>query len=101
MTFDAKVIQKSRKVHRCLLCSTDIPEGSIYVVSPAKDDNTGKFEAVKMCHECAYLMHFVTKSDLKEGNFTENNIPNFLRKIRNEYRKDPQESWSKINKEDK
>lgn len=99
MTFEAKVIQKSRKVHRCLLCSTDIPVGSIYVVSPAKDDNTGKFEAVKMCHECAYLMHFVTKSDLKEGNFTENNIPNFLRKLRNEYRKAPQEAWRKINKE--
>lgn len=101
MTFEAKVIQKSRKVHRCLLCSTDIPIGSIYVVSPAKDDDTGKFEAVKMCDECAFLMHFVTKSDLREGNFREENIPNFLRKIRNEYRKDPQSAWSKINQEEK
>ena len=100
MTFEAKVIQKSRKVHRCLLCGTTIPVGSIYVVSPAKDDETGKFENVKMCHECAYLMHFVTKSDLKENNFTEENTPNFLRKIRNEYRNDPQKAWRKINKEE-
>jgi hypothetical protein len=99
MTFEAKVIQKSRKVHRCLLCNTDIPVGSIYVVSPAKDDETCKFESVKMCHECAFLMHFVTKKELKEGNFTEENIPNFLRKIRNEYRRNPQASWSKINQE--
>ena len=31
----------------------------------------------------------------KEGNFTDANIPNFLRKIRNEYRKNPQEAWTK------
>lgn len=95
MNFESKVIQKSRKVHRCLMCCRDIPVGSIYVVSPYKDDADGRFEAVKMCHECAYLMHYVTKPNFKEGNFTDTNIPNFLRKIRNEYRKDPAKAWEK------
>lgn len=93
MNFKSKVIQKSRKVHQCLMCCRDIPVGSIYVVSPYKDDTDGKFEAVKMCHECAYLMQYVTKPNFKEGNFTDTNIPNFLRKIRNEYRKDPAKAW--------
>ena len=95
MNFESRVIQKSRKVHRCLMCCRDIPVGSIYVVSPYKDDADGRFEAVKMCHECAYLMHYVTKPTFKEGNFTDVNIPNFLRKIRNEYRKDPVKAWKK------
>ena len=95
MIFEAKVIQKSKKVHRCMMCQTDIPVGSIYIVSPHKDDETCKFEAIKMCHECAFLINHVTKPNFKEGNFTEANIPNFLRKIRNEYRKNPKEAWSK------
>ena len=96
MIFEAKVVLKSKKEHRCLLCLKTIPVGSIYVVAPYKDDESKKFEAVKMCSECAYLMHHVTKTNLKEGNFTETNIPNFLRKIRNEYRKNPQETWEKF-----
>lgn len=95
MIFESKVIMKSKKKHRCLMCCNDIPVGSIYIVSPFKDDETGKFEAIKMCCECSYLMKHVTKLSFKEGNFTEANIPNFLRKIRNEYCKNPKEAWTK------
>ena len=33
------------------------------------------------------------RQSFKPGNFTEQNIPNCLRKIRNEYRKDPVKAW--------
>lgn len=99
MIFASRVIQKSKKAHQCLMCCRNIPIGSIYVVSPYKDDADGKFETVKMCAECAYLMNHVTKPNFKEGNFTEVNIPNFLRKIRNEYRKDPLKAWEEQNNE--
>ena len=101
MNFAAKVIRNSRKVHRCLLCCRDIPVGSIYIVSPYKDDKTGKFEAVKMCHECAYLIQQTDqKHQFKEGNLTDTNIPNKLRKIRSEYRKDPMKAWDEQNKKE-
>ena len=93
MNFPAKVITKSAKEHRCLMCLQVIPKGSIYIVLPFKDETDGKFEAINMCSECAYLMKHTTNAQFKEGNFTDMNIPNFLRKIRNEYRKNPQKAW--------
>jgi hypothetical protein len=99
MNFPAKVITKSAKEHKCLMCLQVIPKGNIYIVIPHKDDTDGKFEAVKMCPECAYLMNNTTNNKFKEGNFTDTNIPNFLRKIRNEYRKDPQKAWEKFENE--
>lgn len=98
MIFDSKVVKKSRKVHKCIMCLADIPVGSIYVISPYKDNSDGRFESAKLCHECAYLMQHVTNNKFKEGNFSEANIPNFLRKIRNEYRKDPVKAWEEFNK---
>ena len=52
---------------------------------------------VKMYAECAYLMNHVTRPNFKEGNFTDVNIPNFLRKVRNEYRKDSLKAWKEQN----
>lgn len=101
MQFSTRVIQSSRKVHKCLLCCRDIPKDSIYVSSPCKGSD-GKVESIKLCTECAYLLHFTTKTTLDEGNFSDMRIPNFLRKIRAEYRKDPKAAWDRQNeKEDK
>ena len=98
MNFPAKVITKSAKEHKCLMCLQVIPKGNIYIVIPFKDDNDGKFEAVKLCPECAFLMNNTTNNKFKEGNFTDTNIPNFLRKIRAEYRKNPVKAWENMNK---
>lgn len=98
MNFTTKIVKKSRKVHNCIMCLRDIPSGSIYIVSPYKDDTEGTMENAKLCHECAYLMQHVTVNNFKEGNFSDTNIPNFLRKIRKEYRKDPAKAWENLNK---
>ena len=94
MNFPAKVITRSAKEHKCLMCLNIIPKGSIYIVLPFKDDTDGKFEAIKMCAECAYLLKHSTVKTFSEGAFTDIKIPNFLRKIRNEYRKNPLKAWS-------
>ena len=94
MIFQSKVIKKSRKAHKCLMCLRDIPQGSIYLATPYKADN--EFGTAKMCAECAYLLKHSTVKTFSEGAFTDIKIPNFLRKIRNEYRKNPQKAWSNI-----
>jgi hypothetical protein len=97
MTFATRVVQKSRKPHRCLFCENEIPTGSMYIVSPGKDDGDGTFVNVKMCPECAWLVQQTDKDrQFKEGNFTEQRIPNRLRKLRTEYRKDPQKAWEEM-----
>lgn len=97
MTFATRVIQRSRKIHRCLFCENEIPTGSVYIVSPGKDDEDGTFINVKMCPECAWLIqHTDNNHQFKEGNFTERKIPNKLRKLREVYRKDPQKAWEEI-----
>lgn len=98
MNFEAKVIEKSRKKHTCIMCSSEIPVGSLYVASPYKDEADGTMISAKFCHECAYLMNYVTVKTFSEGNFSDRRIPNFLRKIRNEYRKNPKQAWENINK---
>lgn len=45
-------------------------------------------------------MKHADTTTFKLGNFTEQNIPNCLRKIRNEYRKDPQKAWEELEKKE-
>lgn len=94
MTFDTKVIGKSAKAHKCVFCLRVIPKGSSYISAPHKGED-GSFEDLKMCLECAYIIHKADTQSFKPGNFTDVNIPNCLRKIRNEYRKDPTKAWDK------
>lgn len=96
MIFDAKVITQSRKAHQCMMCLSAIPKGSIYISVPHKNEADGTFEAIKLCPECGYIMKHADRNTFKLGNFTDTNIPNKLRKIRNEYRKDPVKAWESI-----
>lgn len=97
MTFDSKVIKRSRKVHICTMCLTKLPAGSMYITIPNKDDD-GKFSDIKMCAECAYLMQHASCNKFKEGGFAERNLPNCLRKIRTQYRKNPIKAWEEMEK---
>jgi hypothetical protein len=45
-------------------------------------------------------MKHADTTSFKLGNFTEVSIPNCLRKIRNEYRKDPVKAWEELEKEE-
>ena len=96
MIFNSKVILQSRKAHQCLMCLREMPAGSIYITVPHKDETSGRFEEIKLCPECGYVMKHADTTTFKLGNFTEQNIPNCLRKIRNEYRKNPQKAWEEL-----
>ena len=77
------------------MCFQIIPKGSIYAAIPYEENKT--IDTVKMCAECTYLMNHADRNSFKIGNFTEVNLPNCLRKIRNEYRKDPAKAWREFN----
>ena len=96
MIFDSKVIMKSQKEHRCSMCIGLIQKGNAYVTVPYKDATDGSFKDIKLCPECAYVMHHADTSTFKSGGFTDINIPNKLRKIRAEYRKDPIGAWEEL-----
>lgn len=100
MIFNSKVILKSRKAHHCMMCFAIMPKGSMYITMPHKSDQDGSFEDIKLCPECAYIMKHADTTSFKLGNFTEVSIPNCLRKIRNEYRKDPVKAWEELEKEE-
>lgn len=90
ITFDAR-ITKARKAHKCFACLRDIAKGEVYIGYPGTNSE-GKFQTVHLCIECSFLL---TQKDgtnahnIEFGNFTEQRIPNCLRKKRNEFRKDP------------
>lgn len=94
MGFDSKVIKKSRKRHRCEMCFQIIPKGSVYATIPYQEDKT--IAAVTMCAECTYIMTQADRKCFKIGNFTESQIPNCLRKVRDEYRKNPAKAWKEL-----
>jgi hypothetical protein len=93
MTLSTKIIKNSAKDHKCVFCERIMPKGSMYVSAPHKSDEDGSFQDLKFCAECAYILRNADRQNFKPGNFTEQNIPNCLRKIRNEYRKDPMKAW--------
>ena len=81
----------ARKPHKCFACTFVIPKGYQYVAYPSKSED-GKFQTIHLCVECAYLLRHKTGAEanaLKAGCFTEQRIPNFLRKLRAVFRKDP------------
>ena len=96
MIFDSKVIMKSKKEHRCSMCIGVIQKGNAHVAVPYKDGADGSFKDIKICPECAYVMNHADTTTFKDGGFTDINIPNKLRKIRNEYRKDPIGAWDEL-----
>ena len=94
VSFDPQVVMRSRKVHRCYACAYNMPQGSIYISYPGIGED-GKFKSLKLCVECSFLLHFKTgehKEFVREGEFTERRIPNFLKKKRAEFRKNPQKA---------
>ena len=91
VSFDPRVVSSSRKEHKCYVCAYNMPKGTMYVAYPFKGED-GKFKSLKICVECGYLMRFKTgdhKDIVREGEFTERRIPNFLKKKRSEFRKNP------------
>lgn len=81
----------ARKPHKCYTCNFVIPKGQVYVACPIKDDDD-KFETIHLCIECAYLLRHKTGKNanaFSQGCLTERRIPNCLRKLRTEFRKDP------------
>lgn len=90
LTFDARPV-KARKVHKCWACLRTIPIGEVYVCYPGKN-SAGEFQSTRLCYECSFLLTQKTgavANTIQQGNFSERLIPNFLRKIRNEFRRDP------------
>lgn len=90
ITFDAR-ITKARKPHKCYACECDIPTGQVYIAYPGTSYE-GKFQTVHLCIECSFLLTQKDGADartIEQGNFTEQRIPNCLRKKRNEFRRDP------------
>lgn len=91
--FDPRVV-KARKPHQCWACLREIPKGEVYVCYPG-ENNAGEFQSTKLCYECSFLLTKktgATANSIQQGNFSERLIPNFLRKIRNEFRKNPRKA---------
>lgn len=88
-TFAAR-ITKAKKEHKCLGCLRPIPPGVTYISYPGITE--GKFMTNRLCIECSFLItqKNVNRNIIREGEFTDQYIPNCLRKKRAEYRKDPQ-----------
>lgn len=97
LALDPKV-QTARKNHKCWACLCDIPKGIMYVSYPGKN-SAGEFQSTKLCHECSVLLTKKTGATaltIRQGEFSERLIPNFLRKVRNEFRKEPTKMLKEI-----
>jgi hypothetical protein len=89
-TFAAR-ITKAKKEHKCLGCLRPIIPGVVYISYPGMTSE-GKFMTNRLCIECSFLItqKNVNRNHIREGEFTDQYIPNCLRKKREEFRKDPQ-----------
>lgn len=97
LVFDPKVVT-ARKNHKCWACLCETPKGMMYVSYPGKNE-AGEFQSTKLCHECSVLLTKKTGATaftIRQGEFSERLIPNFLRKIRNEFRKAPMKMLQEI-----
>jgi hypothetical protein len=97
LVFDPKVLT-ARKNHKCWACLCEIPKGMMYVSYPGKN-SAGEFQSTKLCHECSVLLTKKTGATaltIRQGEFSERLIPNFLRKVRNEFRKEPMKMLKEI-----
>lgn len=76
---------------KCFACGFTIPKGNQYIVCPSREPD-GSTGTVDLCIECAYLLRYKTGDkahSIKAGCFTEQRIPNCLRKLRALFRADP------------
>lgn len=92
-SFPAKLVKSARKSHNCFACTCNIPAGYMYIAYPVQSD--GKFVTTHLCIECGYLMTQKTgptARTIREGEFQDKLIPNFLRKKRTEFRRNPTEA---------
>lgn len=89
ISFAARVT-KARTQHKCLACLRPIMPGDTYISYPGTNSD-GKFTTTRLCIECSFLItqKSVNRNSIREGEFTEQYIPNCLRKKRTEYRRDP------------
>lgn len=81
----------AKKQYTCWTCRRAIQPGKRYAAS-AGTNHSGEFTYIRMCIECLFLMTQKTGPEAETvapGCFTEQKIPNFLRKLRTEYRCDP------------
>lgn len=93
LTFEARPA-KAAKDHKCWACLSLIPKGEYYICYPGKN-NSGKFQSTKLCTECSFLLPHktgATANTIRQGEFSERLIPNFLRKKRNGFRADPRKA---------
>lgn len=98
MALTTKLVKASTKDFKCLLCTNTIHKGNPYVYNVNSEG--GHAVTNRICIECSYLLYFTDKC-IQEGNFSDTRIPNFLRKIRTEYRKNPKEAWDKLTMQQK
>lgn len=88
--FEARCVESARKEHVCFACQKKIPVGGTYIVYPCAGDD-GRFKSVKFCPLCGYLLtqkNGANARTIREGEFSETLIPNFLRKRRNAFLRD-------------
>lgn len=93
LSFNAKAV-RARKEHICFTCRRPIVVGQMHVAYPGKN-HAGKFSTTRLCIECTYLLTQKTGANafnIRQGEFTDILIPNFLRKKRNEFRKAPKKA---------
>jgi hypothetical protein len=85
----------------CTACEKVIEKDQPYI-SQSGACSDGTFATYKVCFECGFLITQKTgerRNRVSPGEMTEKKIPNFLRKLRDEYRKDPQGTCLKYWKE--
>jgi hypothetical protein len=92
--FNARVVFSARKQHECFTCRKVIPVGSMYIAYPGKN-HEGTFCTTHLCCECTFLLtqnNGPFRDTIRKDCFTEQLIPNCLRKKRAEYRKNPRQA---------
>lgn len=92
--FNARVVKSARKQHECFTCRTVIPVGCIYIAYPGKN-HEGVFCTTHLCIECTYLLtqnNGPFRDQIRKDCFTEQLIPNCLRKKRAEFRREPKKA---------
>lgn len=83
---DLKTVSKTRKDYTCFGCGEHIPAGSICTVLPVKDEK--KIISLHFCLPCFFcysMMDRDHRNGLTEMMFSDQKIPNFLRKLRKEF----------------
>ena len=92
---------KAKTDYPCICCENIIEKGTPYISQSGKCSD-GSFATYKVCFECGFLITQKTgerRNRVMPGEMTERKIPNFLRKLRDEYRANPKGTCLKYWKE--